>query len=628
MGLANPIEPIPGASYLATMRSGRLLTAAILAACTPAAPRSPSPAPAGSAGRSALPPVPLVTGALAPSVVYPPRDHLIESRDSNFIFGSLGNGRATLTIDGVRVPVLPNGSWIAWLPNPPATHPSYDLVAALGSDTVRVSQPVRLLPAEPVLADTGRLVIDAGSVTPSGTWQLRDDDPVYVSVRAPANARVMWVGDSGLSARLVGGTPVPGGYAADPDLWATEMPARVLRARTELVVTRGADSVRVALPAVAQSPATPAFGMLGPGPSTESDTDRVIIARPVPGGTYKWLLMPGTVLPITGSSGDFVRVRLDAGLEAWVRSSDIAPLPLGWAPRPRVAQNATLQPVAGAVDLRIPMASRPAFLVDEGERRITLTLYGVRIDTDILRYAANDSLVRNITWQQVTDDRARFTLRLARDPYGYQVFWDGGALVLRVRRPPIVNPARPLAGLVIAVDPGHPPVGATGPTGLYEADAVLAVGLKLRDLLDARGATVVMTRTTAGPVPLGDRPIVARRADANALVSIHLNALPDGVNPFVANGTGAYFFQPQSEPLARALQNGMVRRMGLRNLGVYYDNLALARPTWMPAVLCEGAFIMMPDQEAALRTSAFQAAYARGIADGLEAYFRSMASGR
>jgi len=41
-------------------------------------------------------------------------------------------------------------------------------------------------------------------------------------------------------------------------------------------------------------------------------------------------------------------------------------------------------------------------------------------------------------------------------------------------------------------------------------------------------------------------------------------------------------------------------------------------------VLCEGAFIMMPDQEAALRTPEFQTAYATGIADGLENYFRSL----
>jgi N-acetylmuramoyl-L-alanine amidase len=45
----------------------------------------------------------------------------------------------------------------------------------------------------------------------------------------------------------------------------------------------------------------------------------------------------------------------------------------------------------------------------------------------------------------------------------------------------------------------------------------------------------------------------------------------------------------------------------------------------MPAILCEGAFIIVPQQEAALRTPEFQRAYALGVADGLEAYFRSLA---
>ena len=107
-------------------------------------------------------------------------------------------------------------------------------------------------------------------------------------------------------------------------------------------------------------------------------------------------------------------------------------------------------------------------------------------------------------------------------------------------------------------------------------------------------------------------------------VSIHLNALPDGVNPYAAQGTGTYYFNAPSAPLARAVQAGMVRRMGLRDLGTYYDNLAVVRPTWMPSVLCEGAFIMIPEQEAAMRTPEFQGRYARGVAEGIEAYFRSL----
>ena len=109
------------------------------------------------------------------------------------------------------------------------------------------------------------------------------------------------------------------------------------------------------------------------------------------------------------------------------------------------------------------------------------------------------------------------------------------------------------------------------------------------------------------------------------MVSIHLNALPDGMNPFISHGTGAYFYHAHSIGLARAVQAGMVAAMGLRDLGVHYDNLAVVRPTWMPAVLCEGAFVIIPEQEAALQTPAFQAQYAQGVLEGLTAYFRGLA---
>ena len=52
------------------------------------------------------------------------------------------------------------------------------------------------------------------------------------------------------------------------------------------------------------------------------------------------------------------------------------------------------------------------------------------------------------------------------------------------------------------------------------------------------------------------------------------------------------------------------------------------RHPWMPSVLTEGAFIMMPEQEAAVQTAEFQERYALGVADGLEAYFRALGSGR
>jgi len=133
-----------------------------------------------------------------------------------------------------------------------------------------------------------------------------------------------------------------------------------------------------------------------------------------------------------------------------------------------------------------------------------------------------------------------------------------------------------------------------------------------------------MTRTGAAPVELGARVRLADSLDAELLVSIHNNALPDGVNPFTNNGTSVFYNQPRSLPLARAIQRALVRRLGLRDLGVGRGDLALARPTWMPAVLCEGLFMTLPDQEAALRSREGQELYAKGVYDGITDYLKSV----
>jgi N-acetylmuramoyl-L-alanine amidase len=121
-------------------------------------------------------------------------------------------------------------------------------------------------------------------------------------------------------------------------------------------------------------------------------------------------------------------------------------------------------------------------------------------------------------------------------------------------------------------------------------------------------------------VRLYDRTQLAELLDAQVLVSIHNNALPDGVDPLENNGTSVYYFHPQSLDLARELQRGLLESMGLADLGFGRASLALARTTWMPAALTEGAFMMIPAQEAGLRDPAFQEAYARGVVEGLRAF--------
>jgi N-acetylmuramoyl-L-alanine amidase len=553
-------------------------------------------------------------------VIYPSPNQTLTARDSNFIFGSVGSGLARLTIDGVDVPVYPNGAFLAWLAVPGGEKPRYELTATKGSETNTASVPVSIrAPALPV-PDTGKLIVDRLSVIPAGRVALRADEPVRISIRAPQNARVTFRSSDGGTRSLARNAGVG---------WSTEVPARDLAHGGSIIVHRGSDSVEVKTAAVTLTdPSAPRFAeLLNANDDAASDTDRVSILRPAPEGTYKWFLFPGTTLEVTGERGNWLRLRLDEQLEAWIDARAVNLLGESTIAPRRTAGNARVTVGDGFSDLRIPVTQRPAYLVEAvspGEMR--LTLYGVTGNVDIVNFATNDPTIRDVTWEQVATDRVRLTVLLKHEPYGYLTFWDRGAFVLRVRRPPAINAAQPLAGRVIVVDPGHPPIGSTGPTGLYEADAVLAVAEQLKPMLESRGATVVMTRTSRDPVALNSRPIIARRANADVLVSIHLNAHPDGTNPFRTNGSGTYFFHHQAEPLARAVQRGLVRHMGLRDLGVNYDNLAVARFTWAPAILCEGAFVIMPDQEAALRTEEFQKRYAMGILDGLEEYFRGLAN--
>jgi N-acetylmuramoyl-L-alanine amidase len=322
-------------------------------------------------------------------------------------------------------------------------------------------------------------------------------------------------------------------------------------------------------------------------------------------------------------------VRLDGQLDVWVADDDVTPLAAGLSGT-RARGRLRVVPAPGWVDVTIPLGERPPHEVIERGNDVELVLYGTVLTPEILPISgtAADSLVRQVLWTQEASDRVRLTLRLSRAPYGYLVLWERGALVLRLRRAPRVDAVRPLAGLTIAVDAGHPPGGATGPTGLWEPVAVLPVAERVRALLEERGARVLMTRTTPEAVGLTERAVAARRADAHAFVSVHLNAFPDGVNPFTNNGTSVLFFHQHSEPLARTVQAQLIRRLGLRDLGIHYQNLAVARPPWMPAVLTEGLFLMLPEQEAALRAPEGRERYARAIADGVEEYFRGLGTGR
>ncbi|MGI6064901.1 MAG: N-acetylmuramoyl-L-alanine amidase [Bacillota bacterium] len=193
-----------------------------------------------------------------------------------------------------------------------------------------------------------------------------------------------------------------------------------------------------------------------------------------------------------------------------------------------------------------------------------------------------------------------------------------------------------LAGKTIVVDPGHGSIqpggwtdpGAIGSGGLWESDAVLEIGKKLRNLLEKEDARVIMTRTGDTNLSLEGRARVANEISADVFVSIHANSSPGSS----INGTSTYFYAPlgselgsqreMRKKLAECVQEKLLQYAGRANLGVREENFAVLRSTTVPSILVETAFISHPEEEMLLRDTEFRNKLALGIMEGLAQYFQ------
>ena len=382
-------------------------------------------------------------------------------------------------------------------------------------------------------------------------------------------------------------------------------------------------------------------GWVGIVRSGRADATAIGTAVPGSGTPYHWFFPDGTELFVVGSRQGQLRVLLTDDLTVWVDSAAISPLAL---PAPTDAEPTGLVPVdarpsgyvgtvsaaplTDRIDIRLSTSSRLPYRVDPAPDGLTVTVYGAGSRTNNLLYGRTDPLIDRMEWEQAGDGLYRLHVRLTQPLWGYRSgFDDQGRLVVSVRRPPAIDPAAPLRGLYIGVDAGHPPGGAIGPTRYTEAEATLGVSRELARLLEERGARVLQTRPDAEPVALGDRPLRAATDGVDLLVSVHFDAFGDGVNPFENHGTHVFYNQAQSLDLARSIQRELLTELGLRDLGVSRRDLALVRPTWMPAILSESAFMMIPQNEAALRRPEVLLRIAEAHLRGIEAFLLDRSAG-
>ncbi|WP_456480607.1 N-acetylmuramoyl-L-alanine amidase family protein [Nautilia sp.] len=218
---------------------------------------------------------------------------------------------------------------------------------------------------------------------------------------------------------------------------------------------------------------------------------------------------------------------------------------------------------------------------------------------------------------------------------------------------------------VIVIDPGHggKDAGGIGIHRRMEKIAVLKIAKYLKNYLIKKGYTVYLTRNSDYFIPLKKRTHFANLKKADLFISIHCNIAP-GHNKKI-HGIETYFLSPtrneraievarlenkeikglnyldqrvilnflnrdrmiDSNKLAIDIQQGMLgvlknRYSYVRDGGVRPAPFWVLVGTQMPAILIETGYLTNPTESLRLFTPEYQKFLAKGIAEGIENYFK------
>ena len=182
---------------------------------------------------------------------------------------------------------------------------------------------------------------------------------------------------------------------------------------------------------------------------------------------------------------------------------------------------------------------------------------------------------------------------------------------------------------------GSPDEGAESRNGTTENTINLKIALKVQNLLEQSGATVILTRSDENGIydldkqtlrekkvsDIKNRVKIGNESSADIFVSVHLNKIPQpqyyGWQTFFKKNN------EQSIKLAQSIQNSLNdsiqkenKRESLSITGKY-----IVEHTEIPITIVECGFLSNPEEEALLQTNEYQDRLAWGIYTGIMDYF-------
>jgi N-acetylmuramoyl-L-alanine amidase len=351
------------------------------------------------------------------------------------------------------------------------------------------------------------------------------------------------------------------------------------------------------------------------------------MTRTMPDGTYDLFPAKGTNLVASGINGRFFVIDLGGGEVTYIEKQFVS-IDSTATPELAVLGNIAVSSLPKESYLTVPLsASRPfRTRLSPDLRELTVTFYQSVSNVNRIMFNPWTGGVELVSWRPSEAGCVDIDIQCSHPiEHGYTVTYapEESETEILIRHEPEGRP-HSLNGKTIIVDPGHggAATGSIGPRRTREKDIVLTLGELLGKELERLGAKALLTRETDTTLGIYERVDFAREQRADFLISLHTNALPDGENPFLRHGSGTYYYHPGSRRAAETVHRRLLQATGLRDDGIFYDDLALVRPTEFPAVLVEVAYMMYPDEEKLLQDPKFVKRVAKGLARGIQDYFR------
>lgn len=346
-------------------------------------------------------------------------------------------------------------------------------------------------------------------------------------------------------------------------------------------------------------------------PGAESDKPSALMGR-----------VPGT--PVVGASLGAPRVGKNPG-----QTRMVLDLPAG----------ASYRIVPGTIGLRVELTGVTIGAITTAEQDVSSEVRAWRYEptstgVNVTFVTGSPTTVRSGWRAQLlppsNSDRSRLAIDFS------PAIADTTPLTAREKQMAIVPPLKVNSGTAIlalaasyakprvVLDPGHggKDPGAIG--SIVEKEVTLDVALRVRDLLQAAGVDVTMTRTTDTQLHADKNTDLNMRAAmgnnaTQMYVSIHVNAIaPQNVLRGYGIETWWNPNHPMSQNLASLLQKNMLLTTAAADQGLHNTrSLAVLRNSKIPAALVEIGFTSHPVDGLNLKDTNYLDRVALGIANGI-----------